>query len=134
MRTASDTIGPIAPGRRLTLYSVRVVALLLLGAGLLRASLVLGITFDGGSFVTLDRAGRAGAITLLLLDIFAAVGLWIGAAWGPVMWFVAIAVETAMHTFFADLFGSEPWRLALHGLLFGIFLVLALLDRRASAE
>ena len=134
MKLASDAIGPIETGRRLTLYYVRAAALLLLGAGLLRACLVLGIGFGGESFVTLDRAEQAGAITLLLLDVFAAVGLWIGAAWGPVMWIVAIVVETAMHTYLADVFGREPLRLALHGLLFGIYLVLVFLDWRADAE
>lgn len=126
-----------APGlaARLTAYYVRAVAMLLLAAGLARAALVLGITFDGASFATLDPAWRAGVVTLLLLDIFAAVGLWTGAAWGPVMWVVAIAVEVTMHTALSDIFGPDPLRVALHGVLFGIFAVLSYMDwRRSVAE
>ncbi|MYZ46698.1 DUF6163 family protein [Propylenella binzhouense] len=119
----------------LTRVYVRVVALLLIAAGLARAAIVLGITLDGTSFVTLDRAARAGSVTLLLLDLFAGVGLWIGAGWGAVMWTVALVVEIAMHTIFKELFGTEPLRVAMHAALYAIFLVLLLLDwRRAAAE
>ncbi|MGQ7792761.1 DUF6163 family protein [Faunimonas sp. B44] len=121
--------------RRFTEIYVRVIALLLLAAGLAHAALVLGITLDGSNFGTLTRPDRAGAVTLLLLDLFAAVGLWIGAAWGPVMWLVALVVEAAMHTIFADLFGAESLRIVLHGFLYAIFLILSFLDwRRRAAE
>ena len=94
---------------------MRVAALLLLVAGLARACQVLGIfTPDGLAFADLTPAKRSGAITLLLVDLFAAVGLWVGAAWGPVMWAVALAVEVSMYTLFSDLFGSYPLRVAVH--------------------
>jgi hypothetical protein len=119
----------------LTIIYLRVVALLLLAAGLARAALILGMIPDGEDFSTLGPAWRAGATTLILVDLFAAVGLWIGAVWGPVMWAVALAVEVAMYTLFADLFGSYPLRVAAHGVLFTAFLVLSFLDwRRELAE
>ena len=121
--------------RTLTIVYMRIVALMLLGAGLLRACQVLGITPDGSDFSDLDPAWRAGASSLLLVDVFAAVGLWVNAAWGSVMWAVALAVEVAMYTLFADMFGSYPLRVAAHCLLFAGFLVLTFLDwRRALAE
>lgn len=126
-----------APGAaaRLTAYYLRAVAMLLLAAGLARAALILGLTFDGASFATLTPPWRAAVSTLLLLDIFAAVGLWTGAAWGPVMWVVAIVVEVAMHTALSDVFGPDPLRVAMHGVLFGIFAVLSYIDwRRSVAE
>ena len=58
----------------------------------------------------------------------AAVGLWIGAMWGPVMWAVAVLVECAMYTILADRFGSYPWRVSVHLMLFGLFLILAGID------
>ncbi len=135
----SDTLGgPIQdPGARmpLTLVYMRVVALLLLLAGLARACQILGITPDGRTFADLAPAWRAGAATLLLVDLFASVGLWVGAAWGPVMWAVALAVEVSMYTLFTDLFGSYPLRVLVHAALFVGFLALTFVEwRRELAE
>lgn len=133
----SDALGgPLEPeGQRLPLLTiyVRFVALLLLIAGLARACQVLGIlTPDALSFDSLSPAKRASAVTLLLVDLFAAVGLWVGAAWGPVMWAVALAVEVAMYTLFSHLFGSYPLRVFVHGCLFIGFLALSFLEWRRS--
>lgn len=126
-------VGQDAPSG-VTIVYLRVVALLLLAAGLARACQILGITPDGSTFSDLPRAWRAGAATLLLVDVFAAVGLWIGAAWGPVMWAVALGVEISMHTLFADLFGPFELRIALHAAIFVGFLLLAFLDWRRSLD
>ena len=136
----SDALGgPIErQGARLplTLLYMRLAALLLLVAGLARACQVLGIfTPDGLAFADLTPAKRSGAITLLLMDLFASVGLWVGAAWGPVIWAVALAVEVSMYTLFSDLFGSYPVRVALHSALFIGFLAVSFLEwRRTLAE
>ena len=119
---------------RVIAYYLMGVAILLLGAGLMRAGLILGITPTGESFETMDVSGRAGAITLVFLDLFAAVGLWIRAVWGPVMWAVAVIVETAMYTLLSDLFGSHPLRVAVHCVLIGIYLVLAAVELRRAAR
>jgi len=133
----SDALGgPLEPqGTRLplTLLYMRVVALLLLLAGLARACQVLGIlTPDGLGFADLTPAKRSAAITLLLVDLFASVGLWVGAAWGPVMWAVALAVEVSMYTLFSDLFGSYPLRVLVHSLLFVGFLALSFVEWRRT--
>lgn len=128
---------PAEQGPRLPLAIVymRLIAVLLLLAGLARACQILGITPDGRTFADLTPAWRAGATALLLVDLFAAVGLWIGAAWGPVMWAVALAVEISMYTLFSDLFGSYPLRVVVHGGLFVGFLAVTFLEwRRAVAD
>ena len=135
----SDVLGgPVQePDPRLPISAIylRCVALLLLAAGLARACQILGITPDGATFADLAPAWRAGTTTLLLVDLFSSIGLWTGAVWGPVMWAVALVVEVAMYTLFADLFGSFPLRVAAHMTLFAAFLALAFLDwRRAQAE
>ena len=130
----NDALGaPVAePESRFSplLLFLRFVACILLAAGLLRAGQILGMTPDGRTFSDLDPAWRAGATTLALTDLFAAVGLWVGAAWGPVMWAVAVAVEVSMYTVFSDLFGAHPLRVAAHVLLFSVFLVLTFLEWR----
>lgn len=119
-----------------TLVYMRVAALLLLLAGLARACQVLGIlTPDELGFAELTPAKQSAAITLLLVDLFAAVGLWIAAAWGPVMWAVALSVEVSMYTIFSDLFGSYPLRVLVHACVFAGFLALSFVEwRRAGGE
>jgi hypothetical protein len=131
----SDALGAPDGSAQLALTTIyrRVVALLLLAAGLARACQILGITPDGADFSDLAPAWRTGAATLLLVDTFAAVGLWIGAAWGPVMWAVALVVEVSMYTMFSDLFGYYPLRIVVHGALFLVFVALAALDWRRQA-
>jgi hypothetical protein len=114
----------------LVLIFMRLVACLLLAAGMARACQILGITPDGKTFADLTPAWRAGATTLALADLFAAVGLWVGAGWGPVMWAVAMAIEVSMYTVFSDLFGFHPLRVAIHAALFCTFLLLTFLEWR----
>jgi len=135
----SDLLGgPVQdPAARpsLTAIYLRIMGLFLLSAGLWRACQILGITPDGQNFSDLSPAWRAGATTLVMVDLFSAVGLWVGAAWGPVMWAVALVVEVSMYTLFSDLFGSFPLRVAGHAALFAIFLILAIIDwRREVAD
>jgi len=136
----SDALrGPGQPqGARLplTIIYMRMIAILLLLAGLARACQVLGIfTPEGLGFADLTPAKRSAAVTLLLVDLLASVGLWIGAVWGPVMWAVALAVEVSMYTLFSELFGSYPMRVAIHSALFIGFLAVSYLEwRRSLAE
>lgn len=129
---SSDVLGMTAAEEdvsvRLTRLYVRFVAMMLLMAGLLRACVIFGITLDGQNFLTLDMHWRAAILALVFVDLFAAVGLWIGAMWGPVMWAVAVLVECSMYTILADRFGSYPWRVSVHLMLFGLFLILAGID------
>jgi hypothetical protein len=111
---------------------LRLIAILLLGAGLLRACLILGITADGSTFADLDPAWRGGATALAIVDLFAAIGLWVGAAWGPVMWAVAAIVEITMYTILADIFGAYPLRVAAHCALLVVYLGLIAIEWRRS--
>ncbi|MGH6925888.1 MAG: DUF6163 family protein [Propylenella sp.] len=119
----------------LTVIYLRVVAMLLLIVGLARACQILGIVPQGAeTFADLTPAVRAGAATLLLVDLLAAVGLWIGAVWGPVMWAVALAVEVVMYTLFSDTFGSYPVRVLVHASLFLGFLALTFVEWRRTLD
>lgn len=111
--------------RLVDLYA-RCIAMLLLGAGLWRAAQIVGITPDGKSLMSLNPAWRAATVVFAFIDLFAAVGLWIGAAWGVVMWSVIVLVQVAMHTLLADRYGSEPLLMAGHVGLFLVYLGLVL--------
>ena len=118
----------------ITVIYLRVVAMLLLLVGLARACQILGIVPEGHRFEDLTPAMRAGATALLLVDIMASVGLWIGAVWGPVMWALALAVEVLMYTFFADTFGSYPLRVMIHVMFFLGFLALIVVEWQRAQD
>ena len=51
-------------------------------------------------------------IYFAVLDLVAAVGLWLGVAWGGVMWiFVALSV-IVVHTVLADTYGQREFVIA----------------------
>lgn len=119
----------------LTVIYMRVAAMLLLIVGLARACQILGIVPEGAdTFSDLTPAERSGAATLLLVDLLAAVGLWIGAVWGPVMWAAALAVEVVMYTLFSGAFGSYPLRVLVHASIFLGFLALTFLEWRRTLD
>ena len=120
--------------RWLRVYA-RTIAMLLLAAGLWRAGRILGMTPDGASLISLDPAWRAATVALAFIDLFAAVGLWIGAAWGPVMWAVLVVVEIAMHTVLAERYGSEPLRVVVHvALVLGYVALVVVAWRNADRD
>jgi hypothetical protein len=131
----SDLLGMPEGGPARLPYSaiyLRAAAIILLAAGLLRACLILGITPTGATFADLEPAWRGGATALTIVDLLAAVGLWVGAAWGPVMWAVAVIVEITMYTLLGDIFGHHPERIAAHLALYALYLVLVFFEWRRS--
>ncbi len=67
------------------------------------------------------------SVTLAVLFPFAAIGLWMLASWGPVIWFICAAIETAMYVGFPDLFGHRLPIVISHGLVALIYIALRLL-------
>ncbi|MCT8265936.1 DUF6163 family protein [Afifella sp. JA880] len=119
---------------RLTRYYLRVVAFLLLSAGLVRAAQIMGVGFDAGHFLTFERPWQAAMIVLCILDLLAAVGLWISAVWGPVIWAVAAITEIAMYTLFRDIYGHHQERILAHAALMGLYVAVLLGDRRRRRD
>lgn len=74
----------------------------------------------------------AGA-TLAVFFPVAAIGLWMLASWGPVIWFICAVTETIMYAGFPDLFGSRPIIPLSHlgvALLYTAFRVVIYLQKR----
>ena len=61
-----------------------------------------------------------------VIDLVAAVGLWLAAAWGAVIWLTAVASMLAVEIFFPQVFGGGMVTGVLEGALLAIYLWLAL--------
>lgn len=67
---------------------------------------------------------QVAAVTLAVFFPFAAIGLWMLASWGPVIWGICAATEVLMYCFFPDLYGNRLLIVISHlvvALFYGMF-------------
>jgi len=80
---------------------------------------------------------QVAASSLAVLFPFAAIGLWLTASWGAVIWFACAVAEIVMYVGFPDLFGAKPMIALSHGLVIllyvGFRVAIAWQKRRAEA-
>jgi hypothetical protein len=78
---------------------------------------------------------RQGAVMFFAsLDPVAAVGLWLGSAWGTATWLVVTFARVIIHTGYAGIFGwNAPWT-ALQAVSVLVYLALFFLAERAERE
>jgi hypothetical protein len=57
---------------------------------------------------------QVAAVTLSVFFPFAAIGLWMLASWGPVIWVICAVTEIVMYSVFPDLYGNRLLIVASH--------------------
>ncbi len=117
--------------RRLVLF-LRVMAGVSMLKGLYHWSWVCGIGVGQNQLFELHSvAWQTATVFFAVIDLVAAVGLWLAAAWGAVIWLMAVASMLAVDMFFPQVFGGG-WLVAIvDGSLLALYLWLAL---RAAQE
>jgi uncharacterized membrane protein (DUF2068 family) len=118
--------------RRLVLF-LRVMAGLSMLKGLYHWAHLIGagIGAGGDPFETHSIAWQAATMFFAVIDLVAAVGLWLAAAWGAVIWLMSVASMLALEVFFPQVFGASFLTGLLEAALLGLYLYLAL---RAAQE
>ena len=95
--------------RRLVLF-LRVMAFVSLFKGMHHWSLVLGIgDGDGSTFESATMPWQAATVFFAVIDLVAAVGLWLAAAWGGVVWLTAAISMAAIEMLFPQVYGGRLW-------------------------
>jgi Family of unknown function (DUF6163) len=92
--------------RRLVLF-LRVMAGVSMLKGLYHWSRVCGIGVgpnEGFEFHSI--AWQTATVFFAVIDLVAAVGLWLAAAWGAVIWLTAVASMLAVDVFFPQVFAN----------------------------
>lgn len=93
--------------RRLVLF-LRVMAVMSMVKGLYHWSRVLGIGVSQNDvFEVQSIAWQTSTVFFAVLDLVAAVGLWLAAAWGAVIWLMSVASMIAVEIFFPQVFGND---------------------------
>ena len=118
---------------RLVLF-LRIMAVLSLLKGLYHWAIVCGIG-DGpdASFETAPLPWQAATVFFAVIDLVAAVGLWLTAAWGAVVWLTAAISMVAVQILFPNIYGGSLTPVFFELSLLAVYLWLALLAAREHA-
>jgi uncharacterized membrane protein (DUF2068 family) len=124
---------PASDGRwteRLVLF-LRVMAGLSLLKGLYHWAVVcgIGIPRDAG-FEAHSMSWQTATVFFAVIDLVAAVGLWLTAAWGAVVWLTAVISMIAVELLFPQVYGAGMVIVLFEAGLLVIYLWLALLAAR----
>ena len=128
--TADDGVGLWT--RRLVLF-LRVMAGISMIKGLYHWTEVCGIGAGSEPFENHSIAWQSATVFFAVIDLVAAVGLWLAAAWGAVIWLTSIASMLVLEIFFPQVFGGGLVALLLEGGLLGLYLWLALKSAQEAA-
>jgi len=89
---------------RLVMF-LRVMAAISILKGLYHWSRVVGIGVPAGEgFETHSIAWQSATVFFAVIDLVAAVGLWLAAAWGAVIWLTSVVSMIALDVFFPQVF------------------------------
>jgi hypothetical protein len=105
----------------------RVMAIILLIRGIMGWANILEITdFGGYSFSEAPVYIQCTIVAFTLMSFVSAIGLWILASWGPVLWLFLVIGDAFVHIAFVVSFGSAPLLLTFNAftVVFYLFLMI----------
>ena len=139
---AHDLIERIAPARalflklrnagwseRLVLF-LRVMAIASMLKGLYHWAAVCGFIGEAGGFEAHVQSWQATTVFFSVIDLVAAVGLWLVAPWGAVVWLTSTVTMIMIQLFFDQVYGTDPVIVAASVLAVLAYLILSLLAAR----
>jgi hypothetical protein len=140
----SETLGPVHEGEEAArgpswaswlVVFLRVMAAVSLVKGLYYWGIVCGIGApDPTGFDAYPLAYQSATVFFAVIDLVAAVGLWLAAPWGAVVWLTSIISMTAVEALFPQVYGGSILVIILELALLIAYLVLALLSAREQAR
>src|SRR5206468_7898882 len=98
--------------------------------GLYHWSVVVGIAGPADGFEGQPLPWQTGTVFFAVIDLVAAVGLWLAAAWGAVVWLTAAVSMAAVEVFFPQVYGGRIIVVGIEGLLLFVYLALAIQSAR----
>jgi hypothetical protein len=140
----SDLLEPVRAGKTanasgtwaeyLVLF-LRIMAGVSLVKGLYHWAQVCGIgaPADGG-FESHTIAWQTATVFFAVIDLVAAVGLWLAAAWGAVVWLTAVVSMAVVEVFFPQIFGGSMFVVLVEGTLLAVYLGLAIFAAREQPK
>ena len=115
---------------RLVLF-LRVMAAVALVKGLYYWAIVCGVGAPSPQgFDSYAMPYQSATVFFAVIDLVAAVGLWLAAPWGAVVWLTSVISMAAVEALFPQIYGGRLWVIMVELALLGVYLSLALLAAR----
>jgi hypothetical protein len=118
---------------RLVLF-LRVMAIASMFKGLYHWAAVCGFIGDEGGFEARTQAWQATTVFFSVIDLVAAVGLWLVAPWGAVVWLTSTVTMIMIQLFFDQVYGTDVLVVAACLLAVLAYLILSLLAARERPQ
>lgn len=118
---------------RLVIF-LRVMAAVALVKGLYYWAIVCGVGAPSpAGFDAYATPYQSATVFFAVIDLVAAVGLWLAAPWGAVVWLTSVISMAAVEALFPQIYGGRMWVILLELTLLATYLSLALLSAREHA-
>ena len=114
---------------RLVIF-LRVMAVLSMAKGLYHWAIVSGVAGPVDGFEYQPMPWQTATVFFAVIDLVAAVGLWLAAAWGAVVWLTACVSMAAVEVFFPQVYGGRLIVVGIEGVLLFAYLALAIQSAR----
>ena len=112
--------------RRLVIF-LRAMAGLSMIKGLYHWAVVCGINAPTpGGFADYPTPYQSATVFFAVIDLVAAVGLWLAAPWGAVVWLTSVISMIAVEMLFPQIYGGRILIVIIEFALLGTYLLLAL--------
>ncbi|HML08327.1 MAG TPA: DUF6163 family protein [Xanthobacteraceae bacterium] len=139
-RRPTDLLEPVQVGKNasaggswtdyLVLF-LRVMAAVSLVKGLYHWAAVCGIgATANGTFEAHALAWQTATVFFAVIDLVAAVGLWLAAPWGAVVWLTSVVSMAVVEIFFPQIYGGSMLIVLVEIALLGVYLWLAIVAAR----
>jgi hypothetical protein len=119
---------------RLVLF-LRVMAGVSMLKGLYHWAAVCGFIGDAdGGFLAHGTQWQTATVFFAVIDLVAAVGLWLAAPWGAVVWLTAAVSMAVVDVFFQQVYGQQTAIVVLEAVVIVAYLVLAIQAAREQPQ
>src|SRR6202453_2548151 len=114
---------------RLVLF-MRIMAVLSLIKGVYHWTQICGVGVGPEDFEMRSVAWQTATVFFAVIDLVAAVGLWLAAAWGAVVWLTAVVSMAVVEVFFPQVYGGSLLIVLVEMALLVAYLFLAIVSAR----
>ena len=116
--------------RRLVLF-LRVMAVLSMVQGLYHWAQVTGfVGSEDEAFENQAMAWQTATVYFAVIELVAAVGLWLATPWGAVVWLTTVVSMAVIELMFPGIYGGSLVVVAFEALMLGAYLALAWMAAR----
>lgn len=106
-RPIERSAGQRVQWERVLVWFMRILALLWIAKGLSAWALILGVGFPTPLFEARSLGFQATTIYFAVMDLVAAIGVWLTSTWGGVMWLLAVTSHLILAVFFPAIVPSN---------------------------